>query len=188
MKKIISFVIFMTLTNIICFAQYQIKKVYGVTLGDSQHNVITILDSKGKQGTWTTLKSGKKRYKIHSVTLGECTFDYASFIFSEGKLCSVIISNEPNCGTMDTGMPAYSRFKSDVKRNENVFRVMAEALTEKYGSPTIQDDKMVMWKCNGNQITLVYCYEESDFGIGWKNGETWVDITYKISDISSSNY
>ncbi len=116
-------------------AQSRISSVYGVNLGDTESTVSSKLT-----GTWKTYEAGRY-YSVNSPTLGDCTFEEASFMFKGGRLSSVCFSSydggamDPNFRNAYGGVNGYEMFLANGRKFERMFRTMRSDLTSKYGSP-----------------------------------------------------
>lgn len=156
-------------------AQNRISSVYGVNLGDTESMVSSKLT-----GTWKTNSNAKRYYYVSSPTLGDCTFNGATFWFKGGKLSRVSFASGDG-GMMDSnfrnaygGANAYELFLSNGRKFERMFKTMRSDLISKYGYPTIDDENRCIWRSNGNQIELEYGFEDEADSYGWHQGNTSV--------------
>ncbi len=169
-------------------AQSRISSVYGVNLGDTESTVSSKLT-----GTWKTYEAGRY-YSVNSPTLGDCTFEEASFMFKGGRLSSVCFSSydggamDPNFRNAYGGANGYEMFLANGRKFERMFRTMRSDLTSKYGSPIVDDENRCIWRSNGNEIKLEYSFEDETNPYGWHQGVTQVSVIYKTVGASSSNF
>lgn len=183
----------MTLLCVMCVssasAQSRISSVYGVNLGDSESVVTSKIT-----GSWKTTSKGQKYYYVGNPTLGNCTFQQATFWFKSGKLYQVTFASADG-GTMDPdfrgayGAPnGYEQFLAKGERYQKIYRTMYSDLSGKYGSPVIDDGERAVWRSNGNLIEIEYQFEDNTGQFGWHDGFTNVSVRYAVSDSSSSNF
>lgn len=171
-------------------AQSRISSVYGVNLGDSE----TVVASK-VSGSWkTNTKTGKRYYFVSKPTLGNCTFQQATFNFDNGKLARVCFSSGDG-GAMDPnfqgayGAPnGYEQFLSTSQRYQQMYRRMVTDLSGKYGTPMIDDGSKAIWKSNGSSIEIEYDFEDNTNQYGWHDGWTRIAVTYSLGGGASSNF
>lgn len=182
-------ILFCIINVSIANAQSRISSVYGVNLGDTE----SVVASK-VSGTWKTNKQGKRYYFTSNPKLGNCTFQQATFNFTNGKLSSVIFSSGFGGGGMDPnfqgayGAPnAYDQFLSSSQKYQQMYTRMVTDLSGKYGSPMIDDGSKAIWKSNGNSIEVQYDFDDN-IQYGFHNGWTRIAVTYSVNNSSSSNF
>ena len=170
-------------------AQSRIKSVYGVNLGDAE-SVVTSKIS----GTWKTNSKGGRYYKTKNPTLGNCTFEEATFLFKNGKLSKVNFFSsdggamDPNFQTQYGGPNGYEQFLAKSERYQRMYRTMYSDLSGKYGNPVIDDGDRSIWKSNGNCIELKYLFEDNVSQYGFHEGFTEVIVSYYEGESTSSNF
>lgn len=164
-------------------AQSRISSVYGVNLGDSE-SVVTSKIS----GSWKTSNNGERYYQTKNPKLGNCSFQLANFWFKGGKLNRVVFRSV-TVYPLDTGIPGntyanpiYDRFIQEAEETyKSIFNEMRFNLTDKYGTPRINDSNKAQWSSNGNQIEVSYEYLPS-------SRSTAVRVMYSVKDNSNSNF
>lgn len=160
-------------------AQSTISAVYGVNLGDSEYTVTSKVS-----GSWKTTSKGKQYYKTISPTLGNCTFDDASFWFEDGKLYRVNFSSYAETYIED------EQILAKAERFQRMYRTMYSDLAMKYGSPIVDDGDRAIWKSNGNRIELKYIFEDNtvDYYGYCHYRTTQISVSYIVGESTPSNF
>ncbi len=183
------FIVFMCICSTISVnAQSRISSVFGVNLGDSEQIVTSKISGK-----WKTSK-GERFYVTTNPTLGNCTFEAATFKFRSNKLCKVVFSSsqgalcDTNFQCADGAPNGYELFLENAQKYKKIFKRMYFDLLDKYGVPILNDEERALWKSNGNTLEIEYDYKDTTNEYGWHDTWVRVAVTYKTTESTSSNY
>lgn len=162
-------------------AQNKIEGFYGLKLGMSKSEVISILRSKS-----INYKIEDSAFIIHNVTFANQSFESLYLGFKNSKLrvgtfrCSDNRVGDPN-GFF------FNEMSQRARQYRGVFDQMYSIFLSKYGTPQISNDNQYVW-INKNQISLEYEFEDNMESPYTRLVRTAVYVIYKLIDNNSTDY
>lgn len=167
-RALLSLLCVLCMTSI-SYAQQKLS-TGGVTMGQSQQQVVAVLKNKGANYN-EEYKGNKIKITVKKITVGGVLFDRAAFEFIDNKLCKVsYYQNEtwgvdhPDFYNPNMFFP-YPTAEAEADFNRRGYDKLLNGIIAKYGNPTTMSGseattKSITWHALNGVITIRYLYKK----------------------------
>lgn len=169
-------------------AQSRIDNFYGLRLGMTKSQVVSVLNSKSKKYEQKSNRNDEIYFQLKNVKLGDCTFNISNLIFDDGILVRGVFFSDDS-RILDPNFDGHfiSQIENSAKTYKSVFNRMYVNFASKYGEPQISDENEYIW-INGNKLTLDYVFSDETIDQYSHLITAMVRVRYELMNSRSSDY